>query len=222
MAVKILDLPKIDRPREKLEKYGISRLTDVEIVAILIRTGIKGTNVLELSKQILKKISQVGVEKIAIKDLLEIKGLGQIKAGQIIASLELWSRLFQNKKTELLLSPQSVWLEMKDLRASRKEHFVVFYLDTQNQIIQREIVSIGTLNASLVHPREVFEPAIRHSTAQIILAHNHPSDSTEPSEEDIAVSRRLMEVGKIMGIDILDHVIVTKSSYVSMKELGLL
>lgn len=220
--MKILDLPKIDRPREKLEKYGISRLTDIEIIAILIRTGIEGANVLELSKQILKKILQVGIEKIAIKDLLEIKGLGQIKAGQILASIELGRRLLQNKKSELLLSPKSVWLEMKDLRASKKEHFVVFYLDTQNQIIQREIISIGTLNASLVHPREVFEPAIRHSTAQIILAHNHPSDSTEPSEEDIAVSRRLMEVGKIMGIDILDHVIVTKSSYVSMKELGLL
>jgi DNA repair protein RadC len=220
--VKILDLPKIDRPREKLAKYGVEKLNDTEIMAILVCTGIQGLNVIELSKQILKKIAEIGINKIAIKDLLEIKGLGQTKAGQIIASLELGRRLLQNKKSELLLSPKSVWIEMKDLRESKKEHFVVFYLDTQNQIIQREVISIGTLNASLVHPREVFEPAIKHSAVQIILAHNHPSDSTEPSAEDIAVSNRLIAAGELLGIEILDHVIVTKSGYLSLKEGGLI
>jgi DNA repair protein RadC len=220
--VKILDLPRIDRPREKLEKYGVNRLNDYEIMAILICTGIKGINVLELSKQVIKKIIKIGINEVVLSDLLEIRGLGKTKAGQIIASLELGRRLLQNKKSELLISPKSVWDEMSDLRQSKKEHFVVFYLDTQNQIIKREVISIGTLNASLVHPREVFEPAIRHSTAQIILAHNHPSGSVEPSEEDISVSKRLLEAGKILGIEILDHIIVTKDEYLSMREHNLL
>lgn len=220
--MKILDLPRIDRPREKLEKYGVNRLNDYEIMAILICTGIKGINVLELSKQVIKKIIKIGINEVVLSDLLEIRGLGKTKAGQIIASLELGRRLLQNKKSELLISPKSVWDEMSDLRQSKKEHFVVFYLDTQNQIIKREVISIGTLNASLVHPREVFEPAIRHSTAQIILAHNHPSGSVEPSEEDISVSKRLLEAGKILGIEILDHIIVTKDEYLSMREHNLL
>lgn len=220
--MKILDLPKIDRPREKLAKYGVAKLSDAEILAILLGTGIKGLNVIELSRQILKKIQTIGPGKISLPDLLAIKGLGQAKAGQIIASLELGRRLLQNKPSALLLSPQSVWQEMKDLRDSRKEHFVVFYLDTQNQIIKREVISIGTLNASLVHPREVFESAIRHSTAQIILAHNHPSDSLEPSAEDLSVTDRLIKAGQLLGIEVLDHVIVTKTGHLSLKEKGLI
>lgn len=219
--MKIKDLPQVDRPREKLEKYGVERLSDAEVVAILVRTGIVGKNVIELSRQVLKTISKIGVEKISMADLLEIKGLGKTKAGQIIASIELGRRLLKDKKSELLLSPENVWNEMKDLRESKKEHFVVFYLDTRNQIIKREIISIGTLNASLIHPREVFEPAIKNFTAQIIIAHNHPSGEVEPSEEDIAVSRRLIEASKILDIEILDHVIVSKSGYKSMKESDL-
>jgi len=220
--MKIKDLPRVDRPREKLEKYGVERLSDIEIMAILVRTGIAGKNVIELSRQILKIISKIGVEKIATTDLLQIKGLGKTKTGQIIASIELGRRLLKNKQAALLLSPENVWQEMKDLRESKKEHFIVFYLDTRNQLIKREIISIGTLNASLIHPREVFEPAIKNSTAQIIIAHNHPSGDTEPSAEDIAVSRRLVEAGKILDIEIIDHIIVSKSGWKSLKESGLL
>ena len=157
-----------------------------------------------------------------MKDLLEIKGLGKTKAGQILASLEIGRRFLQNKKSELILSPQDVWNEMKDLRDSKKEHFVIFYLDTQNQIIKREIISVGTLNESLIHPREVFEPAVRYSTAQIIMAHNHPSGNLEPSPEDVAVSRRLIDAGNLLGIEVLDHIIITKDGFKSMKELKML
>ena len=220
--MKLKEVPVVDRPREKLEKYGVNRLSDSELMAILIRTGIVGKNVVELSKQILKKIKKLGLEKMEMKDLLEIKGLGKTKAGQILASLEIGRRFLQNKKSELILSPQDVWNEMKDLRDSKKEHFVIFYLDTQNQIIKREIISVGTLNESLIHPREVFEPAVRYSTAQIIMAHNHPSGNLEPSPEDVAVSRRLIDAGNLLGIKVLDHIIITKDGFKSMKELKML
>ena len=220
--MKLKEVPVVDRPREKLEKYGVNRLSDSELMAILIRTGIVGKNVVELSKQILKKIKKLGLEKMEMKDLLEIKGLGKTKAGQILASLEIGRRFLQNKKSELILSPQDVWNEMKDLRDSKKEHFVIFYLDTQNQIIKREIISVGTLNESLIHPREVFEPAVRYSTAQIIMAHNHPSGNLEPSPEDVAVSRRLIDAENLLGIEVLDHIIITKDGFKSMKELKML
>jgi DNA repair protein RadC len=220
--MKIKDFPKIDRPREKLQKYGVEKLSDKELMAIILGVGIKGCNVVELSQKVLKVILKIGVDQISIKNLLDIKGLGNTKASQIISSLELGRRLLKNKRSELILSPKDVWEKMEDLRNSKKEHFVVFYLDTRNQIIKREIISIGTLNTNLIHPREVFESAIRYSTSQIIISHNHPSGIADSSEEDICVSKRLVEAGNILGIDILDHIIVSKDDYKSMKEFNLL
>ena len=215
--MKIKDLPKVDRPSEKLQTYGVEKLSDKELMAIILRTGIKGCNVVELSKKVLQTILKIGINEITIENLLEIKGLGKTKAGQIIASIEIGRRLLNNKKSELIFSPKDVWEKMEDLRDSKKEHFVVFYLDTRNQIIKREIISIGTLNASLIHPREVFEPAIRHSTAQIIIAHNHPSGIIDPSDEDKEVTIRLEEAGKLLGIEIIDHIIVTRTAYHSLR-----
>jgi DNA repair protein RadC len=220
--MKIKDLPSVDRPREKLQKYGTDKLSKSELLAIVLGSGIKGKNVVELSKQVLQTITRISIEKITLSDLLEIKGLGPTKAGQIISSLELSKRLLKEKVSELIMSPKDVWHELQDIRDNKREHFVVFYLDTRNQVIKREIISVGTLNASLIHPREVFEPAIRYSTAQIIIAHNHPSGITDPSEEDLDISRRLIEAGKILGIDILDHIIVSKSGYKSLREANLL
>ena len=216
--MKLKEVQAVDRPREKLDKYGVNRLNDKELMAILIRTGIKGKNVVELAKQLVKKIRKLGVEKLEMKDLVEIKGVGKIKAGQILASVELGRRFLKDKKHELILSPKDVWNEMKDLRDSKKEHFVIFYLDTQNQIIKREIISVGTLNESLIHPREVFEPAIAHSAAQVIIAHNHPSGNLDPSAEDFAVTKRLTEAGSLLGIEILDHIIVSKSGFKSLNK----
>ena len=122
----------------------------------------------------------------------------------------------------LILSPREVWEALKDIRESKKEHFVAFFLDTQNQEIRRELISIGTLNASLIHPREVFEPAVRHLAAQIIVAHNHPSGDSEPSEDDLMITKRLVEAGKILGIEVLDHIVVTKKDFLSFKEKGLI
>ncbi|MFA4831460.1 MAG: DNA repair protein RadC [Patescibacteria group bacterium] len=218
--MKIKDLPKIDRPREKLEKYGPERLSDSELLAILLRTGSEGINVVELSSKILRKFSGVGLAKASVKELKNTFGLGSAKACEIVACYELGRRHLQNKQSVLILSPKDVWDELKDIRDHKKEHFVIFFLDSRNQEIKREIVSVGSLNANLVHPREVFEPAVRHLAAQVIVAHNHPSGETEPSEEDIKITKRLIEAGKILGIELVDHVIVSNGSYASLKKLG--
>jgi len=220
--MKIKDLPKIDRPREKLERYGPEKLSNSELLAILLGSGQKGINVVELSKRILSKFSGDGLSKADIKELKNTFGLGNAKACEIVACFELGRRLLQNKQSTLLLSPKDVWEELKDIRDNKKEHFVIFFLDTRNQEIKREIISIGSLNANLVHPREVFEPAVRYSAAQIIVAHNHPSGDPSPSQEDSDITKQLVDAGKLLGIEVKDHIIVSKTNLFSFKEHKLL
>ena len=219
--MKIKDLQKIELPREKLEKYGPTKLSDHELLAVLLGSGIEGVNVLELSKKIIALINKIGITKITLDDLLEIKGLGPAKALQIIAVLELGKR-FNNDKKKEVLSPDDVWKLCADIRESKKEHFVAFYLNTQNQLIEKQIISIGTLNTSLVHPREVFEPAVALHAASVIVAHNHPSGATDPSDDDRLVTKRLVEAGSLMGIEVLDHIIVTNDTFLSFKEKGII
>ena len=219
--MKIKDLEKIDLPREKLAKYGSKKLKDYELLALLLGSGIKGLNVLELSKKILEAIKKIGVKKVALSDLVEIKGLGQAKASQVFALLELGNRLNAGEKPEII-SPENVWNFCADIRGLQKEHFVAFYLDTQNCLMERQTISIGTLNSSLVHPREVFEPALSFHAASIIVAHNHPSGELEPSDEDREVTKRLVQAGKLLGIDIIDHIILTKKGFLSFQQKNLL
>lgn len=222
IMAKIKDLPKIERPREKLEKYGPEKLSDSELLAILLRTGTKGINVVELANRILKKFPNSGIAKAEFKELKNTFGLGKTKACGIVACFELGRRMLKGKKAILVMSPKDIWNELKDIRESKKENFIVFYLDTRNQEIQREIISVGTLNANLVHPREVFEPAVKNLAAQIIVAHNHPSGDPEPSEDDLTINKKLVEAGKILGIELLDHIIVAQKKYISLKEKGLI
>src|SRR3989339_304697 len=219
---RIKDLPKIERPREKLERYGPEKLSNSELLAILLGSGQKGINVVELSKRILSKFSGDGLSKADIKELKNTFGLGNAKACEIVACFELGRRLLQNKQSTLLLSPKDVWDQLKDIRDNKKEHFVIFFLDARNQEIKREIVSVGSLNANLVHPREVFEPAIRHLAAQVIIAHNHPAGDPSPSQEDSDITKQLVDAGKLLGIDVKDHVIVSKTNHFSFKEHKLL
>ncbi|MCX6756184.1 MAG: DNA repair protein RadC [Candidatus Nomurabacteria bacterium] len=211
--MKIKDFPKQDRPREKLEKYGPGKLSDAELLAILLRTGTKDLNVLKLSQKILQKFENKKIIDISIEELKTIHGLGTVKSCEIIACFELGKRMLKDKKFSILLSPKDVWERMEDIRGSKKEHFVVFYLDSRNQEIQREIISMGTLNESLVHPREVFEGAIKNNAASIILAHNHPSGDMDPSEADIEITKKLVHAGKILDIKIINHVIITNNSW---------
>lgn len=216
------EVPSIDRPREKLIHYGPDKLSNSELLAILLRSGKKGENVVELAHKILKKYGSHKLPHLSFQELQECSGLGPAKACEIVACFELGKRLLKEKKTELFLKPEDVFIQLKDIRDHKKEHFIILYLDTRNQEIKRDIISIGSLNASLVHPREVFEPAVRNTAAQIIISHNHPSGDPNPSEEDLHISRRLVEAGKIMGIEVIDHVIVSKTNYFSFKEKGLM
>lgn len=220
----IKELPRLDRPREKLIQYGPEKLSDAELLAILLRSGSKGQNVVELSKNIFRRIQSGGknIADATFEDLRKMFGLGDAKACEIIACFELGKRVLKDKKAELFLSPRDVWEALKDIRDNKKENFVVFFLDVRYQEIKREVISVGTLTESLVHPREVFEPAIRHSAAQILIAHNHPSGSPEPSEEDKEVTRRFVAAGKLLGIEVTDHIIVTSMSFLSFKEEGIL
>ncbi|MES2226013.1 MAG: DNA repair protein RadC [Patescibacteria group bacterium] len=214
--MKIKEFHSKDRPREKLERYGPERLKDAELLAILLGTGMKGTNAIELSSRVLARWKDIGLGTATLLELCEIPGLGKAKASGIVACFELGRRLLKDKKTSVLLSAKDVWERMSDIRESKREHFVVFYLDSREQEIRRDVVSIGTLNESLVHPREVFEQSIVSHASSVIFAHNHPSGDTEPSAADLEVTKRLVQAGRILDIAVIDHVIVTKGSWKSI------
>lgn len=220
--MRIKDLPRVDRPREKLEKYGPNKLSDSELLAVILGSGRKDANVIDLSSSILRKFSGMGLTDATVQELKNISGLGSAKACEIVACFELGRRLLKEGGENLIVSPKDVWDLLRDVRDSRKEHFVVFYLDPKTKEISREIVSIGSLNNSLVHPREVFEPAVKHLAAYVIIAHNHPSGDLTPSEEDLEITKDLAIAGKILGINLIDHVIVSKKGYLSLREEGLL
>ncbi|MBI3420446.1 MAG: DNA repair protein RadC [Candidatus Sungbacteria bacterium] len=215
--MKLKSLTPVERPREKLARYGPGKLSNTELLAILLHTGNKKMNVLELAGGILKRFGNGKLHSATLQQLQLVSGLGSAKASEIVACFELGRRMLRGKKARLIMSADAVWKALKDIRSHKKEHFVVFFLDTRNQEIRRELISVGTLNANLVHPREVFEPAISHAAAQVIVAHNHPSGDPEPSEQDIAITKRLAHAGVILGIDLLDHVIVSDAGFVSLK-----
>ena len=214
--LKVKDKPRIERPLEKLEKYGSSKLKDWELLAILLRTGTKDLDVVKLSQKILRDFKDEKILEASIEDLQNIHGLGLAKACEIVACFELGKRKLKGKKTNILLTPKDVWEAMSDIRSSKKEHFVVFYLNARNQEIEREIISVGTVNTSIVHPREVFEGAIKNNATSIILAHNHPSGDTEPSQDDIEITKKLAHAGKILDIRVVDHVIVTDKEFLNI------
>jgi DNA repair protein RadC len=218
------DLPKVDRPREKLVQKGSSALSDAELLAVILGRGTRGANVLTIADEILKHYGTAQFPSIALKDLEMTKGIGMAKACQLLACVELGRRIFrsEDEPSIAIRRPEDAATLSKELSAARKEHFCTLYLDTRNRVIKKETISIGTLNASLVHPREVFQPAVECSAASVILVHNHPSGDAEPSREDLLLTKRLVSAGEIMGIDVLDHVIVAKRSFVSLKERKLM
>lgn len=214
--MRIKDLPKVELPREKIENYGPHKLQDHELVAILLGSGIVGLNVLQLSKKILKVIKDIGVQKIQFKDLLRIKGLGRARAAQILAMIELSGRL-KPTEAQAALSAQDIWSMCLDFRESKKEHVAVFYLDAQSKVIERQIIAIGRVNASEVHPREVFEPAVRLSAVSVVVVHNHPSGVLNSSPDDRGLTSRLVDAGKILGIPLVDHIVVTGVGFLSIR-----
>lgn len=216
------DMPHIERPREKLIRYGPEKLSNAELLAILLRSGKRGEHVVAMAKRILRQLSLSRVPHVSYTDLRSISGLGPAKACEIVACFELGKRLLKEKQHKLLLSPKDVWGQMRDIRDNKKEHFVIFYLDARQQEIKRDIISVGTLTNALVHPREVFEPAIRNVAAQVLVSHNHPSGVVTPSVADKQITTRLARAGEILGIELIDHVIVTQKDWLSFKEEGML
>ncbi len=222
--MKIKDLPKIERPREKLVAKGAENLKDSELLAILLRTGRAGKNVIEIASQILTKHSKKRLLQMTHEDLLKIKGIDSAKATTLLAAFELSRRALEvdDSNLPIISTPKDVVAQLTELRQNKREHFVALYLNARNQLLHKETISIGTLNANLVHPREVFEPALKYSAANIMVAHNHPSGDPKPSEDDLEITKRLAEAGKMMGVEVLDHVIVTKNNYFSFKDEKLL
>lgn len=210
--MKLTELKKTELPREKMEKYGAKRLSNFELIAIILGSGIKGCNVLELARKIEKLIKQKSVNNVTLEDLQKIRGLGKTKATQVLAVISLIDRLGSERSVEMM-SVKDAWNLCADFRSSKKEHTVAFYLDTQQRLIERRIISVGTLDTSLLHPREVFEPALQLSAAGVVLAHNHPSGNLEPSDEDIAITKRVAEAGDLLGITLIDHIIVSDKDF---------
>lgn len=211
-----------DRPREKLLRYGPEHLNEAELLSLILNSGTRTASVRQLAKQLIQKISLPKLPYADIASLQAISGIGPAKAATIIAAFELSKRLLEHKKVTLIMTADEVWQELRDIRSRKKEHFVIFLLDARNQEIRREIISIGSLNASLVHPREVFEPAIKSLASQIMLAHNHPSGDPTPSDADIQITQRMIHAGQLLGIEVIDHVIVTAKHYFSFQEHQLL
>lgn len=215
------NIEKINLPREKLAKTGIASLKDEELLAIILGTGYKGKNVLCLAKDILKEYPAADFIRIPLSKLKQIKGIGPAKASIIAAAVELVKRGI-DKNIIAIKKPTDILPYTADIRDKRKEHFIVFYLNARNEILKRVVVSIGTLNASLVHPREVFKPAVGRSVSSVIFVHNHPSGDPAPSEDDIKLTKRLVSSGEILGIEVLDHIIISKTDFVSMKAKNLI
>ena len=216
----ITQLENIDKPREKLIKKGANALKDYELLAILLGSGVQGKDVIKLSQEIIK-LFEDDFENLNLEKLLSIHGLGLAKASQILSSIEL-SRRYLIKQNKKITSAKDVYEELKENHNKKQEYFLAIYLDGANHLIQTKIITIGILNQSLVHPREVFSYAIEKRCASIIVAHNHPSGILEASNEDINVTKRLKESGKILGIELLDHLIITNNGYLSLKEEGVL
>ena len=217
----IQDMTLEERPREKLILNGAGSLTDAELLAILLRTGTKQFNAIQLGKAIIEKADNIRyLQNITIEELESINGIGKTKAVQIKAALELGNRIASYKPAKYKIkNPWDIYkYYMESLRYQYKEIFKVVLLNTKNEIITDVDISMGTLNSSLVHPREVFREAIRRSSNKIILLHNHPSGNAEPSKEDKSVTNRLKECGELIGIEVIDHIIIGDGIYFSFKE----
>lgn len=220
----IKDLPEVERPREKLIAKGSANLKDEELLAIILGIGLPGKNVLELARQILNKYPKKYFLKLTYDDLVKIDGINEAKACTILAAIELVKRALKVKDDikPVIKSVDDVVAQAIYMKDKIREHFMVIFLNARNEMIAKKPLFTGTLNANLVHPREIFNHALRENAASIILVHNHPSGDPEPSEDDLLITKRIIEAGKIMGIDILDHIIITKLRAYSFKEGKLL
>src|SRR5207244_1834813 len=209
--------PSRERPREKLRSRGVGTLSDGELLALLLGSGVPGRSALRIGRTLAHRTPSE-LAAWTLKRWLAVPGIGLARAAALLAAFELGRRASERPATSTpIRGPEDVLAQVRDLPRARREHFVVLLLNARHELQCRETVSIGSLNASIVHPREVFLPAILHSAASVVLVHNHPSGDPEPSEEDLSITRRLVQVGDLVGIGVLDHVIVASRGVVSLR-----
>ncbi len=220
------ELPEAERPRERLMRQGAAMLSVTELLALIIATGRRGESSLRVAERVLARVGGLReLFDVDAAELQDVPGVGPVKAVTVLAAVELGRRLYATGGHVLdkIASPQDAATYLMDrLRFLRKEHFVTLHLDTKHQIVGEEVVSVGSLNASIVHPREIFKTALKRSAAAVICAHNHPSGDPTPSEEDIQVTQRLVAAGKILGVEVLDHIVIGDKRYISLRERGLM
>lgn len=219
----IEELPKSERPRERLISFGSASLSNQELLAILIKNGTKGKSCTDLSLEILKKINNVAeLTDITVEQLTEIPGIGKAKACEILASIELGKRIFliTNNKTKLKLkNAKEIYDNIKYLfHGKKQEYFYCLYFNNKLELIERKLLFMGTINKSIVHPREIFKHAYLNSASSIVCVHNHPSNDIKPSKEDIYLTRQLIAIGKLNGILVTDHIIVGDDGFYSFYE----
>ncbi|MEJ5350441.1 MAG: DNA repair protein RadC [Melioribacteraceae bacterium] len=224
---KVKELPVDDRPREKLILRGAQSLSDAELIAILLRTGTKGKNVIQIAQSLISKYGNLNILSMQTIDAIKkFPGIGKDKAATLIAAFEISRRAdaqkkwFSNKKITSPSDVAEIFIPL--LRDEVKEKFYVLCLNSANKIIKNELISIGNLNSSVVHAREVFKVAIENNSANIILLHNHPSGNPEPSREDISLTKRLVEAGRLLEIQVFDHIIIAGNNYTSLVEKRLI
>ena len=213
--MKMSDRRKDLRPREKLQARGAEALSDYELLMAIIGSGTAQADVTKIARDVRKLIAENG-SQLTYEDLLTVKSLGPAKAANIMAGFELWRRQFEVSERPIIDSPEKALTQLADIRDKKQEYFVCLTLDGANRLIAKRIITIGTLTASLVHPREVFAEAITDRAASIIVAHNHPSGNLEPSQADREVTERLRDAGDLLGVKLIDHIVVTKDSYSSI------
>jgi DNA repair protein RadC len=221
---KMKEVPILDRPREKIVRKGVTSLTDQELIESILGRGTRGKDVREISKEICGLIKD-GQGTIRYEDLLSVMGIGPSKAAQIMACFEIGRRYCAPADSSIKVTKPQDILQLSiiaEMRDKRQEHFICITLNGAGEVLDSRIITVGLLNHSLVHPREVFADAITDRAASVICVHNHPSGSLEPSPQDIAITTQLKEAGLLLGIQLIDHIIVTKSGYLSMKERGLI
>ncbi|MBY6916896.1 JAB domain-containing protein [Clostridium botulinum] len=224
-SLKIKDIPKNERPKEKLLSYGADTLNNSELLAIILKTGTKGENVLQLSNRLLSEFQGLdGILEASLDDITSIKGIKEGKASQILALAELFRRFrtFKSADRDIkIMSPNDIAMLINgEMSLLKQEILKVIFLNTKNIVIGTKDVFKGSLNTSIVHPREIFKEAVNKSSAKIIICHNHPSGDPTPSKEDINITLRIKECGEIMGIQLLDHIIIGKNGFISLKEKG--
>jgi len=222
--ISIKQLPKIDRPREKLIARGVQNLKDSELLAILLNTGVEGESALQVAQRILSKYSKRKILEFSVKELSGINGVGQAKACLMLAAAEFIKRALEVKEeiAPVIRAVDDIVAQAIYMKDKQREHFMVLYLNARNELLFKKPMFVGTLNVNIVHPREIFSEALRQNAASVVFCHNHPSGVEQPSQIDLQINKRLIEAGKIMGIEALDHIIITKTRVFSFKESGLM